>query len=507
MQGLLGIEYRSSVEGWLQRLPWTLIWEHPGLLLAHSWTLFFRSRFEALAAALERVDVLLSQPQGARASSESALLGSVAIFRAFLALTRFEVSAVFDYAREAYRLLPPGCLYERGHIVGFNAMAQQLAGRGGEAERRLAAELASERVPQPVYRARLLIALCYVHWANVDFPKFELAARQLLALAERHELAVSRAWAHCALGVVHWSLDRTDAALEHFAAAIELRDRSNALTTQVSRLGLALAAEAEGRGRVADEVLAEALELAEQTQNQRSLVEVRSLQARLALGRGKVDLAERLLQGLEIADAPLHIFAAIEVPALTRARVLLEKGDRTSLESAVDLLDRQARLYSGVHDRWRVVQARTLQAVGEDRLGRRDEALHTLTEALELAEHGGTVRTFTEQGVSIAPLLERLAGDGPTAAYAGRLAKCLRSTQAERQTQPPPPHRDLIESLTWREMEVLRLLAGRLSNKEISEELVISTETVKKHATSIYGKLGVNGRRSAVSRAQELGLV
>jgi DNA-binding CsgD family transcriptional regulator len=63
------------------------------------------------------------------------------------------------------------------------------------------------------------------------------------------------------------------------------------------------------------------------------------------------------------------------------------------------------------------------------------------------------------------------------------------------------------DKLTWREAEVLGLLAARLSNKEIAQRLNISTETVKQHATNIYQKLQVNGRRAAVSRARSLGLL
>jgi RNA polymerase sigma factor (sigma-70 family) len=64
-----------------------------------------------------------------------------------------------------------------------------------------------------------------------------------------------------------------------------------------------------------------------------------------------------------------------------------------------------------------------------------------------------------------------------------------------------------IEPLTEREREVLALLAQRLSNKEIAQALVISPQTVKRHATNLYQKLQAGGRREAVAKATRLGLL
>jgi LuxR family maltose regulon positive regulatory protein len=64
----------------------------------------------------------------------------------------------------------------------------------------------------------------------------------------------------------------------------------------------------------------------------------------------------------------------------------------------------------------------------------------------------------------------------------------------------------MVEPLTAREREVLRLIAAGLSNKEIARQLVVSVGTVKRQAHNLYGKLGVSGRTQALARARELGL-
>ncbi len=73
--------------------------------------------------------------------------------------------------------------------------------------------------------------------------------------------------------------------------------------------------------------------------------------------------------------------------------------------------------------------------------------------------------------------------------------------------QAPALVQPLIEPLSEREMEVLRLLATGISNPEIAQQLYIATSTVRSHLKSIYGKLNVHKRWDAVQRAEELGLL
>ena len=77
-------------------------------------------------------------------------------------------------------------------------------------------------------------------------------------------------------------------------------------------------------------------------------------------------------------------------------------------------------------------------------------------------------------------------------------------------TYPSPSHstpQPMVEPLTNRELDVLDLLAQRLSNKEIAEKLFLSTTTVKGHLQNIYGKLNVKKRREAVEKARVLGML
>jgi LuxR family maltose regulon positive regulatory protein len=69
------------------------------------------------------------------------------------------------------------------------------------------------------------------------------------------------------------------------------------------------------------------------------------------------------------------------------------------------------------------------------------------------------------------------------------------------------PGQDLLDPLSRRELDVLRLLATDLTGPELARHLVVSLNTLRTHTRNVYAKLGVSGRRAAVSRARELGLL
>ncbi len=177
---------------------------------------------------------------------------------------------------------------------------------------------------------------------------------------------------------------------------------------------------------------------------------------------------------------------------MTLARILLaQHGD------AVPLLDRLRAAAEAGGRIGTLIEVLVLQA-----LATRDPA--ALERALTLAEPEGYVRVFIAEGHRWWPCSRRYIGADPTGAT---YARFLEAARRPARVSKPPVEQELVDPLSDREIDVLRLLASELDGPSIARELVVSLNTVRTHTKHIYTKLGVNNRRAAVRRAHQLGLL
>jgi LuxR family maltose regulon positive regulatory protein len=147
-------------------------------------------------------------------------------------------------------------------------------------------------------------------------------------------------------------------------------------------------------------------------------------------------------------------------------------------------------------------------------LGNIPLAFGPLERALTLAEPEGYVRVFVAEGAPMAELLTgmnagRENGKLALSEAVHRYIRSLLVSFGKQEDRLPSirSHQALVEPLSQREVEVLRLIAQGLSNREIGERLFLSLNTVKGHNQKIFGKLQVQNRTEAVARARELGLL
>jgi LuxR family maltose regulon positive regulatory protein len=203
--------------------------------------------------------------------------------------------------------------------------------------------------------------------------------------------------------------------------------------------------------------------------------------------------------------AAAHLAQTHDVP-LSQARVHLAQGD-TSAALAVLLPWREQVEAKGWQDERLKVMA--LQAVALQAHGEQDKAVRLLCDALALAEPGGFIRLFVDEGLPMAQLLSAAEATRKAPDYLGKLLAVFDSGEQNSATTShrPTPTQPLIEPLSRREVEVLQLIAHGLSNQEISERLFLALSTVKGHNRVIFDKLQVHRRTEAVARARELGLL
>jgi ATP/maltotriose-dependent transcriptional regulator MalT len=144
-------------------------------------------------------------------------------------------------------------------------------------------------------------------------------------------------------------------------------------------------------------------------------------------------------------------------------------------------------------------------ALVKDGLGKSGQAVEAILLALSLGAQHGYQRIFLGESKPMKSMLQRVVQHGEASVYVRQLLEAFQ--QPARASAATLPRGALIESLTGREQEVLRLMAAGLSNPEIAVELYLSLNTIKTHTRGIFGKLGVSNRTQATVRARELGLI
>ena len=222
-----------------------------------------------------------------------------------------------------------------------------------------------------------------------------------------------------------------------------------------------------------------------------------ALRARMLITQRRLADAARWARDEGVsADDELTYVREFEHATLARLLVAQNRpGD------ALGLLARLLRAAQEGSRKGSVLDVLVAQSLAFDASGDAASALDALERAAELAEPEGYVRVFLDEGPPMASLLKRAAAR-PTASNA--------MTALANAFTPPRrvlANQGLVEPLSERELEVLRLLQGDLDGPGIANELFVSLNTVRTHTKNIYAKLGVSSRRAAVRRGAELGLL
>jgi LuxR family maltose regulon positive regulatory protein len=417
------------------------------------------------------------------------LPGSLPLYVAAQARLRGDTDTALAYARQSYERSAPDDLVGRGSAAGF--LGLELWSRGDLAGGQGPWSEAARNLEQSGHLSDVLgvsIALADISLAQGHLNEAFRVLEHGLQLGTPAGAPVRRGAADMHVGLSELVHERNDldAALAHLRASDALGEAAG-LPQNRYRRQVAAARIEQSRGDL-DAALRH-IDAADAVFNGDFFPNVRpvpAIRARLWIAQGRVEEALRWAreQGLGADDDLTYLR---EYEHVTLARALLATGDAAGPR----LLDRLIEA-ADAGGRGRVlIELLTLRSVTQER-----GALASLERAVSLAAPERFVRTILDEGPRVDALLARL--DVP-------YARDLRAAAGA----PPParPMGALVEPLSDRELDVLRLLAGDLDGPDIANELYVSLNTVRTHTKNIYAKLGVNSRRAAVRRAQELGLL
>ena len=224
---------------------------------------------------------------------------------------------------------------------------------------------------------------------------------------------------------------------------------------------------------------------------------------RLLIANNNLAGAARMVQehGFSVED-DIRYFHQFEHIVLSRVLIHLgrENLEQNYLSQAQDLLNRLREVIKPAGCLRETIEILALEALVFEAQGLHDQASDSLEEALTLAEPEGFIRTFVDEGEPMRDLLRQAYSRNISKAYVSKLLAAFEPDRAVGK----PTAQSLVEPLSNRELEVLRLLSTELSGPEIAQELSISLNTMRTHTKNIYSKLNVSNRRAAVREAQEL---
>jgi LuxR family maltose regulon positive regulatory protein len=515
----MDVSYQSATWlGWVKALPDELIRLRPVLSIGYAWALLEAGELEASEIRLREAERWLYSVTDSMFVVDKeqfrSLPASIATARAYRSLALGDIPGTVKYAQQALEVAPADDQVRHIQAASLLGLAQYASGDLKAVERTLvdfqADLLKTGEIPTLISITFLLadirVALGRLHEAEGGYQQ-----SLRLATSQGDPMPIGTADLYRGLSELDVERGDLDAGAQHLLTSQKLGEQT-ALTDWPHRLCVSQARLKEAQGNL-DEALA-LLDQAESVHIRAPLPDLRpvaALRARIWLKQGR--LAEALgwarEQGLSVDDS---IRYAREFEYITLARVLIAAGkshrNSGSLNDALRLLE---RLLQAAEDGGRtgsVIEILILQSLAYQAQGNQPRALAPLERAFTLAEPEGYKRMFVDEGDAMRLLLEKQTHDRdhPLNGYAAKLLAAFTQPVTATKSALIHPKIDMLEPLSERELEVLKLLRSELSGPEIAEHLIVSLNTLRTHTKNIFNKLGVNNRRAAIRRAEELDL-
>ena len=496
-EGRVPLHFRSvatTTLNWLEALPRSVMDARPWLWVRSATSALMAGQATGVEEKLHAAEAAVAATlQGAEPDEKTRdLIGQIAAVRATLAHIRYQPEATIIQAGRALEYLHPDNLPFRSRATWSLGFAYKLQGKRAAA--RQAYTEAIRQASGNIY---------YTVLTSTSLGELQESENQLYQAAEtyRHSIQLlsdqgtpNASEEYIGLARIYYEWDELDTAEQHAQQSLQqarLYDRTidRFIICEVFLARLKLA---RGDLSEAATMLAQTEQSARQNNFILRLPEIAAVQVLTLIRQGQVATAAQLAWQYELP--------------LSQVRVLIAKDDPSAALALLEPLRQQMEV-KGWGDE--LLKVMVLQTIALHAHGEKDKAVQLLSDALALAEPGGYVRIFVDEGEAMRLLIEEQSHnrDHPLSAYISKLLVAFTQPVAAPKSAIIHQKSDMLEPLSKRELEVLKLLRSELSGPEIAQHLIVSLHTLRTHTNNIYNKLGVNNRRAAVRRAEELDLL
>jgi LuxR family transcriptional regulator, maltose regulon positive regulatory protein len=491
-----------TLKGWLEALPSRIRRKDPVLMLAYAWTRAVTLDVDDMEDCLEELDQLIDSSPDLSPEDRAGLRGELLTIRASRTFPMGDMEATIRYAEEALAQLPEVHGVVRSVVAHTRANAYQFLG-----EMEASADAYGQAITEGRHAGNYLIAfsgtvnLGELYRLQGRWRDAEALYRDALAWADAHQAKSLDGLVYAGLGLIDWDRWDLTEARHHLERGVELSRRTGTHTLELLASGaLACLAHHQDEQEEARRWLNKTLTLSQRLDYAEAVGFADLLEAQCYIARDDRLALERWMTQRRPLTRLSPDMEALEAQVVAHARLAL--GEHQDALAALVPLRERVEAAGWIQ---RLVEILILEALAHDALDEHAQAVDRLERALELGEPGCFVRPFVQAGDPIVPLLRRTVASGRATAQRP-FVECI-LTALDVADVGPSSDSDLVEPLTDRELEVLRLLPTDLATAEVADALFVSYHTVRTHLKHIYNKLDVHSRHEAVTRAQNLNLL
>ncbi|MCA9885515.1 MAG: LuxR family transcriptional regulator, partial [Anaerolineae bacterium] len=471
---------------WLESLPHHILDAHPLLWIAYASTLLLAGQHTSVEQKLNEAENALHN--AGLDDTVQDTLGRIASMRATLAVIQNDVEAMISQSNDALARLHPENLPSRIAAYWTLGYAYQLQGH--------------HRLARKAYEDVLQLSESgeksfYFIVATISLGQLQELDNQLLQASESYLSAIELSGepshpiaseAFLGLARINYQWNDLESAQEYGQQCHELLQRmENTDTTASYKVFLAYLHMSKSEFTSASDVLDEAEAFVRQNNFMFRMPDIAEAQVRVLIHRDHLTPAMELAEAhnLSISQTRIHLAQQNASRALQILDPFIQKAKERELQNEC-------------------LQGLVLKAIIYQALNQQDIALEVLDASLALAKRGEFIRIFVDEGIFMKELLTEAVNQKIFPNYSQKL---LMAFEDHSSAEASLASQSLIDPLSERELEVLRLVAEGLSNREVSKRLFVALDTVKGHNRNIYQKLQVKRRTEAVARARELGLI